>query len=53
MSTDPGDLVVDPFSGSGSTAVAAQNLGRHAIGIENERYIRPSRARLDQQAIAF
>jgi adenine-specific DNA-methyltransferase len=34
MSTKPGDVVFDPFSGSGSTSVAADRLGRIGIGTE-------------------
>lgn len=32
--TQPGDLVVDPFAGSGTTLRVASRLGRHSIGIE-------------------
>jgi len=32
--TDPGDLVVDPFMGSGTTMIAAEQHGRHAAGFE-------------------
>ncbi len=35
-STNPGDLVLDPFAGSGATGVAALSLGRRFLGCERE-----------------
>jgi DNA modification methylase len=32
--TQPGDVVLDPFTDSGTTLVAARQLGRHYVGIE-------------------
>jgi modification methylase len=46
-STDPGDVVLDPFFGSGTTGAVARRLGRHYIGIEREAgYVELARARL-------
>jgi site-specific DNA-methyltransferase (adenine-specific) len=43
----PGDLVLDPFLGSGTTALVAQRLGRRFVGIElNPDYIAMARRRL-------
>ena len=47
-STNPGDVVLDPFFGTGTTGAVAKKLGRHFIGIERDRdYIKAARARID------
>lgn len=54
MSTNPGDLVVDPYAGSGSTIWAAQRLGRRGIGIEQEEaYVKAANERLGQLGFSF
>lgn len=47
----PGDLVLDPFSGAGTTCLVANRLGRLAIGLElNPEYAELSRRRIQQDA---
>lgn len=50
LASDPGDLVLDPFCGSGTTLVAAQRLGRRSLGIDVEpEALRIARERLEPQ----
>ena len=45
----PGQIVLDPFMGTGTTAIVASRLGRRWIGIErNPKFVRAARARLHQ-----
>jgi site-specific DNA-methyltransferase (adenine-specific) len=50
--TEPGDVVLDPFFGTGTTGVAARLLHRHWIGIEKEPdYVRLARTRVAQTLV--
>jgi DNA modification methylase len=50
--TQPGEVVLDPFIGSGTTALAAVELGRYYVGIDiDKEYVELSRKRLSQLQI--
>jgi site-specific DNA-methyltransferase (adenine-specific) len=54
LSTWPGEVVFDPFAGSGTTLLAARQLGRRAIGVERSaRYCELAVARLAQTTLDF
>jgi len=47
-SSNPGDVVLDPFFGSGTTGAVAKKLGRNWIGIERDKkYIKVAQKRID------
>jgi site-specific DNA-methyltransferase (adenine-specific) len=48
MSTDENDIVLDPFSGTGTTAIAAKRLGRQYIGFElDKNYVEITQKKLE------
>ncbi len=50
--TEPGDLVLDPFVGSGTTCVAAKRLARNWTGIDTEpEFVRLAQERLEKTAL--
>jgi site-specific DNA-methyltransferase (adenine-specific) len=54
LSTWPGEVVLDPFAGTGTTLLAARHLGRRAIGIEaSEAYCLAAIDRLAQLTFDF
>lgn len=49
LSTDPGDLILDPFMGSGTTALAAEQLDRKWLGFDvSETYLAHARDRISK-----
>ena len=49
-STKPGDIILDPFFGTGTTSAVAKRYGRHFIGIERDddgKYISAAKKRID------
>ena len=51
MTTDPGDVVLDPFLGTGTTAIAARALGRRYVGIDvDAEYIDIAQSKIDDTA---
>lgn len=51
-SSNEGELVLDPFAGSGTTLVVAKKLGRQSLGFEwSKQYARKAQKRLDQALV--
>jgi site-specific DNA-methyltransferase (adenine-specific) len=54
LKTQPGDLILDPFAGSCTVAVACARTGRRSISIEiEERYFRIGIERMEREAARF
>lgn len=53
MSSDEGDIILDPFSGTGTTALAAKRLGRNFIGFElDDKYVEITQNKLLQEKMS-
>jgi site-specific DNA-methyltransferase (adenine-specific)/modification methylase len=53
-STKPGDLVVDPFMGSGTTAAVAAEIGRNSLGFDmEEHYVKAAKLRVKAKLRKF
>ena len=53
-SSNPGDFIIDPFSGSGTTLRVCQQLKRGCVGIElNEEYVQMTKERLSEPFSGF
>jgi site-specific DNA-methyltransferase (adenine-specific) len=54
MTSDEGDVILDPFVGTGTTAIAAKRLGRRFIGIDiDEKYIEIAHKKLKETQVTM